>query len=77
MAKGLFINRDQLERVINANCTLKLIELKKKEQGFYRYHVEKEDKEFSIDVYYTKKRELRFWLLAKMARNSNKLLLIV
>lgn len=56
MAKGLFINRDQLERVINANCTLKLIELKKKEQGFYRYHVEKEDKEFSIDVYYTKKK---------------------
>lgn len=34
MAKGLFINRDQLERVINANCTLKLIELKKKNKDF-------------------------------------------
>ncbi|WP_116344998.1 RNase LS family HEPN domain-containing protein [Bacillus sp. HMA207] len=57
MAKGLFINREQLERTLNANCTLKLIELKNQGQGFYRYHVEKEGKEFSLDVFYTKKRK--------------------
>ncbi|MGR5924903.1 hypothetical protein ACT7CO_13805 [Bacillus pacificus] len=60
MAKGLFINREQLERTLNANCTLKLIELKNQGQGFYRYHVEKEGKEFSLDVFYTKKEKLQY-----------------
>ncbi|MGG3915798.1 type II toxin-antitoxin system RnlA family toxin [Rossellomorea vietnamensis] len=56
MVKGLFINREQLEGVINANCTLIKIEIKNLGQGFYRYHLEKENKEFSIDTYYTKKK---------------------
>jgi hypothetical protein len=56
MAKGLYINREQLEGVIIANCTLNKIELKNQGQGFYRYHVEKEGKEFSLNVYYTKKK---------------------
>ncbi|MCW4359528.1 hypothetical protein K3L72_17260 [Bacillus altitudinis] len=56
MVKGLYINREQLEGVITANCSLKKIELKNQGQGFYRYHVEKEGKEFSLDVYFTKKK---------------------
>lgn len=56
MVKGLYINKSQLEEVINANYTLKQIDFKNPAQGFYKYHVEKEDKGFLLDVYYTKKR---------------------
>lgn len=56
MAKGLYINRDQLEKVINANCILQNIKIMNESQGFYRYYVEKDGNEFYIDVYYTKKR---------------------
>ncbi|MFD1446885.1 type II toxin-antitoxin system RnlA family toxin [Oceanobacillus profundus] len=56
MAKGLYISRDQLEKVINANCTLTNIKIMNESQGFYRYHVEKDYNEFYINVYYTKKR---------------------
>ncbi|WP_017756796.1 type II toxin-antitoxin system RnlA family toxin [Calidifontibacillus oryziterrae] len=55
MAKGLYINREQLEAVINANCSVKQIEFKNPAQGFYRYHVEKESIEFYLDVFFTKK----------------------
>lgn len=56
MVKGLYINQEQLEKVINENCTLKQIEEKNGGQGFYRYHVEKESEEFALNVYYTKKK---------------------
>ncbi|MFE8696536.1 type II toxin-antitoxin system RnlA family toxin [Cytobacillus sp. FJAT-53684] len=55
MAKGLYIDREQLEGVIKANSNLKQIELKNQAQGFNRYYVEKEGKEFYLDVFYTKK----------------------
>lgn len=55
MVKGLYTNRIQLEKILAANCTLKQIEVVNEGQGFYRYHVEKEGKEFSLNVYYTKK----------------------
>lgn len=56
MVKGLYINKSQLEDVIKANYTLKRIDLTNPAQGFYKYHVEKDDKGFILDVFYTKKK---------------------
>lgn len=55
MAKGLYINKSQLEQVIIANYDLEKIELKNPTQGFYRYYIGKEEREFILDVFYTKK----------------------
>ncbi|WP_453992368.1 type II toxin-antitoxin system RnlA family toxin [Bacillus nitroreducens] len=56
MAKNLYINMEQLEAVINAGYTLKGRELKNEPQGFYRYYIEKESREFTLDVYYTRRK---------------------